>query len=213
MKISDAKMSAGKLLKIAWAQVILVFILGVGLIYLPTEKYRWLEPLHHIEIGLVVAAAVTSFWHLREFSEFFEKFSSAVLIKDEYLSKLSPQSLTDLRSKAARAILEFHVDNPNYKHTELGEWIDRVLFEDLLPGRAPLSGVYRKHHKEDISLQFLTLEEALNGVDASTSGVPQDDLQSKVIKIISISRFTVISPKVGSADYSFYKAGYSGRTD
>lgn len=209
MKLPEAKTSVMRLLKIAWAQIILVLAAGFFLTFLPARG--WTEPLHHIGIGLLVAAVVTGFWHLREFSEFFEQFSTAVLIKNEYLSKLSFRSLADLRSKAARAILESCVDNPNYRHHELGDWIDSMLFEDLLPGRESLSGIYRQGYKEDVSLEFLTLREGLEEIAGTTSGIPNEELQARILKVTSIARFTAISPRLNSPYYPAYKTGYGGR--
>lgn len=198
-----------RLLEKAWAPVALAFVVGIALTYFFHAEGA-AAPLHHIGIGLLVAATVTGFWHLREFSEFFEKFASTVLLDDEYLKKLSLESLTALRSRVAHVILEARTDNPNYRHHELGVWIDRMLFDALLPSKKALSGVYRQGYKEQVILEYLTLEKALGEVGCDTTNLPSDQLKSKVLKVIAIARYTLIAPRIESAQYKEYPVGLKG---
>ena len=198
-----------KLLKLAWAQIILTA--GAGLLLSSLSTSGWTGPLHHIGIGLLVAAVVTSFWHLREFSEFFEKFARAILIDHKYLEQLNLESLTDLRSKAAQVILESRTDNPDYKHHELGEWIDQKLFDAWLPGKEPRSGIYREGYREEVTLQYLTLGEALAEVKEKSQEDLQEVLGSRVLKVTSVSRYTLVAPRVDSSDYRDHLVTYTGR--
>ena len=138
-----------QLLRNAWAQVTLALVLGVALTFIQPGK--WYSFLHELGIGLLVAAFVTAFWHLREFSEFFERFAAHVLMSDAYLSKLNVESLTALRSKAARKILEFCSNNPRYERGALGDWIDELMFTQLMPGKSPQSGMYRERTTRRLS--------------------------------------------------------------
>src|SRR5437868_13343705 len=96
----------------AWAQITLALLSGILGTFIP--EHHWYSFLHEVGIGLIVAAFVTSFWHLRELSELFERFSRQVLLDNDYLSRLNVKTLTALRSAAARRILETCADNPEY---------------------------------------------------------------------------------------------------
>jgi hypothetical protein len=110
-------MNVPKALRLAWAQITLALVIGVLLSYFPEKGL--LAPLHHIGIGLVVAAVVTTFWQFREFSEYFEKYAQAVLVHDEHLRKLSMPALVKLRSRADEAILTTCVNNDSFERQEL----------------------------------------------------------------------------------------------
>ena len=141
-------MDVPKALKLAWAQIALAFLIGVGLSWVPAEG--WTAPIHHVGIGLLVAAVVTTFWQFREFSEYFEKYAQAILVHDDHLKKLSMASLVTLRSRADEAILTEFVTNPKFERKALTKWIDDLLYTKLLPGGDAGSGVYRDSFEDEI---------------------------------------------------------------
>ncbi len=202
--------SVRQLLERGWAQITLAFLIGLALTYTPTEG--WLEPLHHIGIGLLVAAVVTAFWHMREFAEYFERFAETVLVRDTYMSKLSVQALSRLRTKAARTILESCVDNPAYERAHLEDWLDDLLYENLLPGSKPLAGIYREGMDENIALEFPLMRDVLKDVNAGMLNVPSSELDRPVLKVTSVTRYTVVSPKLTDTGYQKLDVPYSGKT-
>lgn len=202
-----SRVSITRLLHAAWAQFTLALVAGILLTFVPSSK--WYSPLHEIGIGLIVAAFVTLFWHLREFSEFFETFAKNILLHDEYLAKLSVKSLTSLRSKAARKILESCADNPQYERGALGDWIDDLMFNHLLPGKTPLSGMYRENYEERVEIDFITLREALAIVASDPADVPSETLTQLVLRVTETAWYTVIPPSRSDASYLFR---YTGRT-
>ena len=182
-----------RLLNRTWAQILLAFLIGVALSFVP-DKGNYMA-FHHIGIGLLVAAVVTLFWHMREFSEFFEKFARKVLIDDEYLSRLSIETLTQIRSKAGREILKSKVKNDDYERDQLSDWIDEILYERLLPSEKGASGIYRENYNERIYVEHRSLGDALAEVGAPDSGVPQEALTAIIQKITTISWYRVIAPQ------------------
>jgi len=199
--------SISRVFRAAWSQVVLALLIGTLLTFVP-ERHLY-SPLHDVGIGLIVAAFVTLFWHLREFSEFFERLSTDVLLKDEYLERLNVRSLTKLRSKAARQILESCSDNSHYQRLALGDWIDTLMFDHLLPGKSPLSGMYREAYEEKIQVEFITLEKALRDVGAPVTDVPAAALADQVVKVTETVWYTIVPP---SRSDRTYPVSYSGES-
>src|ERR1051325_804909 len=99
-----------EMIKGAWAQILLALTVGILLI-LYKDEWRYAALIHHLGTALVVAAIVTAFWHLREVSEILHKYVEAILFDYSYLTRLKLESLIELRSKAAAAILQKITDN------------------------------------------------------------------------------------------------------
>ena len=200
-----------KAFKYAWAQILLALLIGIVLTYpFGEEKKVKFNPWHDIGIGLIVAAAVTTFWQFREFEEFFHRFAQEVLVDDKYLDKLNDNALNGLRSRAARTILENRVDNPKYDLVSLGEWTDNLLFRSLLPGETTGSGVYREEFDETIALEFPTLKEALNAVGSDCTGISAEQLSSGVLKVTSTTTYRVVAPRLNDKRYDEYPVSYGG---
>lgn len=197
-----------KALRYAWAQVGLALAIGIGLTYVPTNGN--LEPLHHVGIGLIVAAAVTTFWQFREFEEFFGQFAQDVLISDKYLEKLNERALSDLRSRAGRAIVKSHVNNPNYERGPLSDWIDELLYSSLLPGDAVGSGIYRDEFNETIALEYPTLAQALSEVGSSPEAIDATELAGSVLKVTTTTTYRAIAPRLRDKRYENYSIAYWG---
>lgn len=204
------KESLPRVLNLAWAQIILAFGCGIALSYYFEANGKY-EVLHHIGIGLIVAAAVTTFWQFREFEEFFARFSRRILVEDAYLEKLKVPALTSLRSRAGRSILKNYVTNPAYERDSLSDWIDDLLYHTLLPGQSAGSGMYRDHYQEDIYIEHVNLQKALSDVKAPTAGISAARLAEMVLKVTTISTFQVIAPRLSDAAYSHYTVAYSGK--
>lgn len=202
-----SKVSVARLFRAAWAQFSLALIVGILMTFVPER--RWYSFVHEVGIGLIVAAVVTLFWHLREFSEFFERFSKGILLDDQYLSKLSVKSLAAVRSKAARAILESCADNPLYERVALGDWIDDLMFNHLLPGKTALSGMYRENYEEKIQVEFISLEDALTLAAADVASVPASERSKLILKVTETSWYTVVPPSKSDAEYMFRYGGKS----
>ncbi|HVT17878.1 MAG TPA: hypothetical protein VHQ90_17080 [Thermoanaerobaculia bacterium] len=189
-------------MSLTWAQILLALIVGALLssMVLPEQKY-W-GAFHHVGIGLLVAAVVTLFWHIREFSDFFERFARSVLLEDAWLSRLKTETLTDLRSRAGQQILESCVDNDEYMRGELADWIDQILYHRLLPDPAiPSQGMYRENYREYIVIENMSLEEALRDVGEDPARYPRDVLGSPVHKIVTTTTYTLIAPSKSSSEY------------
>lgn len=197
-----------KVLHLAWAQITLAFGAGMALSYYFEPKGKF-EVLHHIGIGLIVAAVVTTFWQFREFEEFFVQFSRRILVEDAYLEKLKVPALTTLRSRAGRSILKNYVNNPAYERDALGDWIDELLYSTLLPGQVS-SGLYRDGFEETICIEHLTLAKALKQVGAPTDKLQPADSTTPVLKVTAVTTYRVIAPRLGDPKYSDYTVSYSG---
>ncbi|HEX6188534.1 MAG TPA: hypothetical protein VFZ40_10675, partial [Pyrinomonadaceae bacterium] len=196
------------LIKSAWAQILLAIAVGI-LCLLYKDEWRLSAFIHHLGTAFIVAAIVTAFWHLREVSEVIHKYVRAMLVDFSYLTNMDVPTLMQLRSTAARAILQRSTDNPSYERTKLENWIDSLLYERLLPGKAKLSGIYRDNCSERIAVQRLTLAEALREVGSPADGLSEDALAATVVRVTTTGRFTVISPQVSDDNYKFYEFTYS----
>ena len=197
--------SMSRFFRLVWSQVLLALFAGLALSLFPAE---WpTAPLHHIGIGLIVAAFVTVFLHLREITEYFEKFTGAVLVRDEYLRRLKRPALAELRANAARAMLRAEVDNTVYEQRSLADWMDRILYK-CLPTEVPASGIYREKYHEKVGLELLTLEAALQGIGANTVEIPSERLTNLVLRITTTIWYTAVSPK---REQSQYLVPYSGK--
>jgi hypothetical protein len=194
-----------RILSRTWAQILLAFLVGVALSFVPADA-QYFKAFHHIGIGLLVAAIVTLFWHMREFTEFFEKFARQILIEDEYLSRLSPATLTAIRSRAGREIIKSKVDNDNYDHDDLDNWIDDILYKKLLPSES-VSGVYRENFNDRIYVEYESLRDALSEVGSPISEIPVPELQSPVKKITTITWYRVIAPRKSERPYTVSAQG------
>src|SRR5436305_1025047 len=198
-----------KALNLAWSQIALALILGTLLSYAPATGMS--EPFHHIGIGLLVAAVVTTFWQFREFAEYLEKYAQAVLVHDEHLKKLNLPALMTLRARADAAILNSVVTNEHFQRKALGEWLDDMLYAKLLPGNTAGSGIYRDSFDEDICLEYPTLREALIEVGVDTEGIPPADLSQLVLKVTSTATYKAVSPRLKDSNYEYYVVPFSGR--
>jgi len=198
-------------LNLAWAEIVLALVIGAGLSYYFEPKGTF-EIFHHIGIGLIVAAAVTTFWQFREFEEFFATFSRKILVEDAYLEKLKVPSLTRLRSRAGHAILKEYVTNSRYERESLGDWLDEHIYGRLLPGQSPGSGLYRENYNETICLEHLTRADALREVKASLTEVPEEAQQRLVLKVTSVTTYCVVAPRLRDRRYSHYDVKYSGNS-
>jgi len=198
-----------RVFQLAWAQILLAFGAGVALSYYFEAPGRF-EILHHIGIGLIVAAVVTTFWQFREFEEFFAKFSRRILVEDAYLEKLKTPSLTALRSRAGRAILKEFVNNPAYQRESLGDWIDDLLYRTLMPSQTDGSGLYREDYTETVCLEHVRLVDALKAVGADTSNIRADALEANILKVTSITTYRVVAPRLEDNRYSCYTVRYTG---
>lgn len=196
--------------KRAWAQILLAFLTGILLIFYKQE-WRLADQVHHVGTAFIVAAIVTAFWHLREVSEIINKYVGSILVDYSFLAKLELSALMELRSIAARAIIEKNADNPRYKRAELETGIDKLLYERLLPGKNRLSGIYREDYDEDIVVEYETLAEALSEVGAVTDGISEGDLKAFIMKVTTTVQYEVISPRVSDRNYSKYEFTYSTR--
>jgi hypothetical protein len=195
-----------ELIRLAWSQVLLALTFGILLSLIPESRMYW-GTFHHIGLGLLVAAVVTLFWHLREFADFFERFARTILISDDYLSRLSYDTLSTVRARAGREMLKTRVNNPKYQHKELLKWVDEVLYGKCFPGPLPSSWMYREAYSEKISLEHMTLETALNTVEADTSKVPKSALDSPIHKITTTATFEVLSPRLEAGLYPLQMSG------
>lgn len=191
----------GSPLRSIWSQILLAFLAGAWLSRIdPLTKY-W-GVLHDIGIALLVAAIVTIFWHLREFSDFFERFARAILIEDEHLANLSISTLTRLRSRAGRHILSARTDNPNYdERNKLADEIDAMIFGNLLSSKEGSSGMYREKYRERITIEAMSFEAALREVGTDPAGLPADVLKATVHKITTVTSYTIIAPFVAISSY------------
>src|SRR6266545_3094504 len=122
-----------ELIKRAWAQILLAIAVGIALL-IYKDDWRFAGFVHHLGTAFVVAAIVTAFWHLREVSDVIQKYVRSMLVDFSYLTNMDVPTLMQLRSTAARAILQRNTDNPSYERTKLENWIDSLLYERLLPG-------------------------------------------------------------------------------
>lgn len=179
----------------AWAQILLALTVGILLLSYK-EEWRYAALSHHLGTAFVIAAIVTAFWHLREVSEVIHKYVKAILFDYTYLTRLRLESLMELRSKAAKAILQKAADNPAYKRDELEDWLDTLLYDRLIPGKAPSSGWYRENYVEQIVIEYLTLQEARECEGLPTVDIPSTDLQSMIVRVTTTTDFTVIAPNV-----------------
>ena len=192
----------------AWAQILLA--LSVGLLALSyREEWRYSGLVHHLGTAFVIAAVVTAFWHLREVSEVIHKYVKAILFDYTYLTRLRLESLMELRSKAAKAILQKAADNPAYKRDELEDWLDTLLYDRLIPGKAPSSGWYRENYVEQIVIEYLTLQEAREYERLDAANISSTDLQSMIMRVTTTTDFTVIAPNVSDENLS-YPVGFTG---
>jgi hypothetical protein len=192
-----------------WAEVIVALTYGLLLStsFSGESPHPILRVFHDIGIGLVVAALVTVLWQVGEFRDYFEHFARQVMIEDEYLSKLDEASLQDLRLRAARAILERCVTNPQYKRDDLEQAIDRLLYGSLLPGEKPHSGVYRENYKESLTLEYLTLQSAREEIGEKSDGLSPSDLAAPILKVTSITTAKIVSPMKNSEPYKIQLGG------
>jgi len=200
--------TALSILSLTWSQIILALLVGslLSSLVMPEQKY-W-GAFHHIGIGLLVAAVVTLFWHIREFADFFERFARSVLVDDSYLSRLKTETLTELRSRAGHEILKSCVDNEDYKRDELADWIDHILYDRLLPNSTIQSqGMYRENHTESIVIEYMTLDAALRDVGEDPASYPPEARSSAVHKIVTTTTYMVISPSASSRDYKVQLEG------
>jgi len=196
------------IIKRAGAQILLAIALGVALL-LFKDEWRFSGFVHHLGTAFIVAAIVTGFWHLREVSEVIEKYVRSMLVDFSYLTNLDVRTLMQLRSTAGRAILQRNTDNPAYERTKLEQWIDSLLYERLLPGKAPLSGIYRDKYSERIAVERLSLADAFRDVGHPLFGLSEQERQQPVIRIRTTGRFTVISPRLAGDNYEYYEIAYS----
>jgi hypothetical protein len=197
-----------EMFKSAWAQILLAIAVGILLISYK-DDWPFAEIIHHLGTAFIVAAVVTGFWHLREVSEVIEKYVKSILLDYSYLTKLRLEVLMELRSKAAKAILEKAANNPRFKRDELEAWIDDILYKRLLPGDASSSGVYRENYVERITVEYLTLEEACRDERLPLTDILPEVLGSMIMRVTSITRYTVISPSISDHKGSGYPVGYS----
>lgn len=202
-------MDVPKALKLAWAQIALAFLIGVGLSWVPA--HGWTAPIHHVGIGLLVAAVVTTFWQFREFSEYFEKYAQAILVHDDHLKKLSMASLVTLRSRADEAILTEFVTNPRFERKALTKWIDDLLYTKLLPGGDAGSGVYRDSFEDEICIEYPTLREALTALKIDLGSLSDEALDVRILKVTSTTTYTAVAPKLNEPAYQTYTVPFSGK--
>jgi hypothetical protein len=198
-----------ELFKRAWAQISLAFAVGIALL-LYKDEWRLAGFVHHLGTAFVVAAIVTAFWHLREVSDVIQKYVRSMLVDFSYLTNMDIPTLMQLRSTAARAILQRNTDNPSYDRTKLENWIDSLLYERLLPGKRRLSGIYRDNCSERIAVERLTLADALREVGSPASGLSEEALRAVVVRLTTTGRFTVISPQVSDDNYNYYEFSWAG---
>jgi hypothetical protein len=159
--------------------------------------------IEHLGAGLLVAGFVALFFHAREFSDFFRHLAEAILIKEEYLRRLSDDSLRQIRQKTAQLLIGKHVTNPEYRHEEVSKWADDSLFERLVPRRGPSDfGLYREDYVDQKHLIFLS------GADLwarlKIQDAPATDLRTaRFIIERTKMQFHVVSPFLkGQAPYS-----------
>jgi hypothetical protein len=196
---ASVKTQVSKIFTLIWAQILLALVIGTLLSFLPSENAGYRSAFHHIGIGLLVAAVVTLFWHLREFADFFEKFAKSVLLDDAYLARLNIDTLKKLRKQAGHEILRSLVDNlENYKRDDLADWIDTILYDRLLPGGTTSSGLYRENYTDNIVIETKTLQDALLEVGEDSGKYPDDALSSTVHKITTTTRYKIIAPSVSA---------------
>jgi len=198
-----------EMFKRAWAQILLAFVIGVSLISYK-QDWRFADLIHHLGTASIVAAVVTAFWHLREVHEIIEKYVKSILVDYSYLTTLKLESLLMLRSKAAKAILEKAANNPRYKRDELEAWIDRLLYVGLLPGKATSPGIYRENYVERITIEYLTLEKALRDIGSASEGIASQEPKPIVMRVISTTKYTVVSPRIPDSKHSDYVFKYFG---
>lgn len=191
-------------IKSAWAQILLAVTAGLLLIaYKPSWHYA--DLVNHLGEAFVVAGVVTAFWHLREVSEVINKYVRGILLDYDHLATLETSVLRGLRSKAAKAILHNTTDNPRYRRDELEEWIDKLLYQGLLPGGTSSSGLYREDYVERIVIEYLSLDQALASEDLPKEGLTEAALKSQVMRLTTTTEFTVISPTLSN------KSGYTAK--
>ncbi len=197
-----------EIFKRAWAQILLALAFGI-LLSSYREQWRFANLIHHVGTAFIVAAIVSAFWHLREVSEVIHKYVTSILLDHSYLKKLKLPALLELRSKAAKAILENTANNPKYKLEELESWIDDFFYNRLLPGEDPSSGLYRENYVDHITVEYLTLEQALQKEGLSIVDIPRPELDANVLKVTSTTHFHVISPRIATGEDSGYPFYYS----
>lgn len=191
-----------------WAQVLLALLVGSYLAYKAPDEGLW-KLVNHLGIGLVEAALVTMLLHVRELTEFFENFAAKVLTKDEYMMRLRRPALEEIRSKAARTIMDSYVDNAGYDKDHLYNWVDSILYK-MLPGIEIPSGLYREDYRETIVLEFLPLGDALNELNLVLDNFASEDLSAILLKITSTCEYKVVSPSTRKEGFSKYEVKYSG---
>jgi hypothetical protein len=194
-----------------WTHIGLAIVVGAAIIYFSPEE-GFYKVLGHFGIGLFVAALVATFWQLREVKEFFLSVARAVLIDDAYLAKLGRGSQRELRLAAESAILGDLTKNPEYDYRGLGKWIDNVLFERSLPSDAPNTGVYRERYRDVITLELISLRAVLDEVKGPADEVPAANLDSEVMRITTINRYTAMAPRADPKDYKHYPVPLSGKS-
>jgi hypothetical protein len=192
------------IIKRAWAQIFLAVTVALLLIAYK-QAWPYADLVHHLGEALVVAAVVTAFWHLREVSEVINKYVRGILLDYDHLVTLETSVLRGLRSKAAKAILHNKCDNPSYRRDELEEWIDKLLYQGLLPGGTSSSGLYREDYVERIVVEYLTLDQALDSENLPKKGLNDAELRSHVMRLTTTTEFTVISPSLSN------KSGYAAK--
>jgi hypothetical protein len=198
-----AQIKLFKVITRAWAEVILALSGGLALStrFEAEDPNHWFRVLHDIGIGLVVAAIVTVVWNLSEFTEFFERFAQGILVRDEYLRRLSDDALKELRLRAAKTILDRYVDNEAFNRTALEHAIDQQLYGKLLPAPGKLSGMYREDYTDNVTLEFITVSRALEDLGERIEHLSDSDRATAVLRVTTITTYRMISPILSNEVY------------
>src|SRR2546423_1301254 len=114
----------GKFLRVLhqlWAQFVLFFGAGVGLVRLGVwvadgwPSYGvWAEIIKHVGVGVLVAAFVALFLEIHAVEKHISKFASVVFTEDGYLDQLKTTRLFDLRRRITKVVLKAIVTNEKY---------------------------------------------------------------------------------------------------
>jgi hypothetical protein len=152
--------------------------------------------LTHFGDALMIASILALLWHTTEMVEFFSALATETMIDNRFLKRLKPEALQNLRFGISEALVAHAVDNPRHRWKDLHAWMDSTLFDTCLP-TAQTESVYRENFDEVIVLRFVSLSEALAELKVDSSGVDTGALDLALVRIETITSYSVISPRIG----------------
>ncbi len=161
--------------------LISVILLGFLLILVFVPCWRtgvWCELVVHFGQALIIAGVIGLIVELTEFTAYFEKRLSNLLVENRFLDFFSEEKLNSVGMAALRKHVEKIVSNPE------NEWRDclDVVLRDLVP---LLEKCYRKDFRVLMELRFIGADEIHGG---------GGDPKNQVAETSTVYEYDVISP-------------------